>query len=51
MNAYPISAEIKNPKNNNKDLLNPTGDRLFPEFEIKVTSYLEEKGFGGGKKK
>ena len=50
MNAYPISADIKNPKNNVKELLNPTGERLFPEFEIRVSSELEEKGFGGRKR-
>jgi putative SOS response-associated peptidase YedK len=49
MNAYPISPDIKNPKNNSKELLNPLGDRLFPEFEIKFTSELEKKGFGKGK--
>lgn len=51
MNAYPISPDIKNPKNNYKELLNSLGDRLFPEYEIKITSDLEEKGFGSGKKK
>ncbi len=50
MNAYPISTDIKNPKNNSKELLNPIGERLFPEFEIKVTDELEEKGFGKRKK-
>lgn len=50
MNAYPISAEIKNPKNNNKELILPIGDKLFTEQEIKVSKDLEEKGFGGGRK-
>ena len=45
MNAYPITSSIKSPKNNSPEILNPVGERLIPEFEIKVTKSLEERGF------
>jgi putative SOS response-associated peptidase YedK len=50
MNAYPISADIKDTKNNYKKLLNPTGERLFPEFEDKVTRSIKTVGYGGHQK-
>jgi|WetSurMetagenome_2_1015567.scaffolds.fasta_scaffold268290_1 putative SOS response-associated peptidase YedK len=50
MNAYPISPEIKNPKNNTRELLNPTGERVYPEFDYKTTTKLVEKGWGHRKK-
>ena len=46
MNAYPISPDIKCPKNNSKELLNPLGDRIAPEFEAKVTRTITKSGFG-----
>ena len=50
MNAYPISPDIKSPKNNFKKLLNPLGDRIAPEFEAKVTRTITKPGFGHKKK-
>jgi hypothetical protein len=49
MNAYPISPEIKAPKNNHKDLLNPIGERVYPEYETRVAEHIEIQGFGSGK--
>jgi len=46
MNAYPISSSIKSPKSNSAEFLKPLGERLFPEFETKVSQRLEEHGFG-----
>lgn len=50
MNAYPISPNIKSAKNNFKELLNPLGDRIAPEFEAKVTRTITRSGFGHKKK-
>jgi putative SOS response-associated peptidase YedK len=41
MNAYPISNRIKNPRNNSRDLLDPVGERLEKEYDIKVESELK----------
>ena len=49
MNAYPISPEIKSPKNNYKELLDPIGERIYPKFETKTTQTMELQGFGSGK--
>ena len=46
MNAYPISSDIKSPKNNSKELLVQLGPKLNPEREYRNVSILEEKGFG-----
>jgi putative SOS response-associated peptidase YedK len=51
MNAYLISPDIKNPKNNYKELLNPIGERLQPEYDYKKETKLQEQGWGGKKKK
>ncbi len=47
MNAYPISADIKNPRANESSLLNATGERLEKEYELvhKNKSQLEGMGF------
>jgi putative SOS response-associated peptidase YedK len=50
MNAYPVSPEIKNPRNNRKDLIFPIGERLQPEYEFKVTKNLIKQGWGGGRR-
>lgn len=50
MNAYAISPDIKSPKNNSKELLNPIGDRISPEFEAKVFRTITQSGFGHRKK-
>ena len=50
MNAYPISLNIKSPKNNFKELLHPLGDGIALEFEAKVTRTITKSGFGHKKK-
>ncbi len=44
-NANPIRPEIKSGKNKDRDLLKPTGDRLYKEYEFKVKrlSYSERQ--------
>lgn len=50
MNAYPISNRIKNPRNNSRDLLDPLGDRLEKEYDIKIESELKLFGMGEQKR-
>ncbi len=46
MNAYPISSEIKNPRNNGLHLLKPIGERLTPEYEYELFSEIKLEGMG-----
>ncbi len=50
MNAYPISNTIKNPGNNGPELINPIGERVKPEYNVKTSSDLELQGMGSNKK-
>ena len=44
MNAYPISADIKNPRAEGVELLNPTDQRLTKEYDYRI--YEEMKLIG-----
>lgn len=46
MNAYAISPEIKNPRANGMDLLQPVGERLFPEYDLEIKQDIELFGMG-----
>lgn len=46
MNAYPISAEIKNIHNNHRQLIEPIGARLMPEDTFCVSDKIAKRGFG-----
>lgn len=46
MNAYPISPSIKSPKNKSLDLLQPTGQRIFPEYDFELFSEIQLEGMG-----
>jgi putative SOS response-associated peptidase YedK len=46
MNAYPIATDIKNPRAEGKDLLQPVGQRLAPEREFGIRDDLELQGMG-----
>lgn len=46
MNAYPISAEIKSPKNNSLHLLKPAGERIFKEYDYELYASLNLQGMG-----
>lgn len=50
MNAYPISSEIKSPKNNNRSLLSPNGNWVKKERELKKTDQLTLFGMGERKR-
>lgn len=51
MNAYPVSPLLKSPKNNSKELLQPIGERVQPEYDINRVTTLRTQGWGGKKKK
>lgn len=46
MNAYPIGSAIKNPSAEGKNLLEPIGERLFPENNYNFVQDLELHGMG-----
>lgn len=50
MNAYPISASIKNPRNNSRELLDPVGERVEKEFDVKIENELRLFGMGHQKR-
>ena len=50
MNAYPVSPAIKNPRNNNRELLDPVGERLLPESTTRIHNEIKLQGMGSGKR-
>jgi putative SOS response-associated peptidase YedK len=46
MNAYPIDAAIKRPNANGLSLLDPIGERLFPETESSFSQHVKLQGMG-----
>ena len=46
MNAYPISASIKNPREEGKELIMPMGEPLFKETELHLYEELRLDGMG-----
>lgn len=46
LNAYPISPSIKNPRDKDFNLLRPTGDRVYPEYEYEIHQELKLEGMG-----
>ena len=46
MNAYPITSKIKNPRNNNPELIEPIGEPILPENSIDVKDEVKSTGFG-----
>lgn len=53
MNAYPISPDIKNPRNNNRELLQPVGPGVLTEKKMVVEQemVLEGMGFSRGRQR
>jgi putative SOS response-associated peptidase YedK len=49
MNAYPVSAAVKSPKNNGRELVEPEGQRISPEYEYKIVQELKLEGMGANK--
>lgn len=46
LNAYPISPAIKNPKAEGLELLLPTGQRLYPEYDYEIHQDFVLEGMG-----
>lgn len=46
MNAYPISPEIRDPRANGSHLLEPVGQRIYPEYSYSLHEQLEMFGMG-----
>jgi hypothetical protein len=46
MNAYPISTDIKNPRNNGRDLIKPSGPPVAASRELKLEQELVLEGMG-----
>lgn len=51
MNAFKISTDIKNPRNNNKELLNPVSEWVQKEKEIKISTQIDLFGMGESPKR
>ena len=50
MNAYPIDKRIKNPRENDRQLLDPVGERLLTEQETIVNTSLRLQGMSYNKR-
>jgi len=46
MNAYPVDPQMRSPQSNGMHLLDPIGERLFPEFEIGISQEIRLEGMG-----
>lgn len=46
MNAYPVSKKVKSPKNDSPDLIEPIGERVYPEFNLTLKEEMKVEGMG-----
>lgn len=46
MNAYPVSPAMKNPRAQGMDVLQPVGDRIFPETTTRLSQEVRLEGMG-----
>lgn len=46
MNAYPVSKLVKSAKNDSPELLNPIGQRVYPEYDYQMKESLKVEGMG-----
>ncbi len=46
MNAYPVSPNVKNPRNHGKELADPVGQRVYAEYDIKTNEEFRTQGMG-----
>ena len=49
MNAYPISSRIKDPKIDDPALIQPTGERVMPEYNVQYNKDVRIEGMGSNK--
>ncbi|MBK7762347.1 MAG: SOS response-associated peptidase [Bacteroidetes bacterium] len=50
LNAYPVSSAVKNLKNNDKGLVQPIGERIYPETDWLLKKEIELQGMGNKKR-
>ena len=50
MNAYPVSPVMKNPRSTGRELVEPVGQRIYPEHDIKITEEIKIEGMGHRKR-
>lgn len=50
INAYPVSTAVKNLKNNSKELVQPLGERIYPETELLIRQETVLQGMGSKKR-
>jgi len=46
LNAYPVSTDIKSPRNHGPELLKPVGERLKKEYDYVIYNELKLEGMG-----
>jgi len=46
LNAYPVSVDIKSPKNHGPELLKPVGERIKKEYDYLIYNELKLEGMG-----
>ena len=46
MNAYPISPAIKSPSAEGPELLKPTGERVYKEYDYEIYQEIKLEGMG-----
>ena len=51
MNAYPVNPAVKNPRTNDKTLVEPLGERVLSETDVIVKTDIRLQGMGERKKK
>lgn len=49
MNLFPVSTEVNNTANSTRQVLNPTGQRIYKEYEYVQKVYLKLEGMGSRK--
>ncbi|MEE9372046.1 MAG: SOS response-associated peptidase [Saprospiraceae bacterium] len=46
MNAYPVSKRVKNVRNNDRQIIEPVGQRVYQESNFEIDERLHKTGFG-----
>lgn len=46
MNAYPVSTRVKNVRNNDREIIEPVGERVYEETDFDIKDRLVKTGFG-----
>jgi putative SOS response-associated peptidase YedK len=46
MNAYPVGQRVKNVRNNDREIIEPIGERVYEEHQFQIEEKLVKTGFG-----